>query len=387
MKICYLYGGAQATDGGIGFLRNLCGQLREMGHNCSAILGDTENLLLKGSVEQEIHIRGDWEFGFGARARDKLSQLKLALNNLNPDLVHIIHPPGYYGIDGHIHAWPALWRRYPTVTTFWGLNAGFNSNWRARMSVVILAWFSDAVATHDYGILSRLSWICGGGRKIHYLPVGSNILPPMSIFEISQSELRRQLGLDPEAKYLGYFGGYAYGRGIDNLFQTLKMLKEKGYDRLKLLLIGWQRHLKDARFISIKQLMEREGIEDLVVLTPFAPAEEVARLLRAVNVCVFPFFRNAMGRSSLMAALSVGAPIVLTSILADLGPLNGAVLQVSPRDPEVLARGIQFLLDNPSDASKLGTAARRVWEENFSWPAIAEQHLTMYKTVSKKTRS
>lgn len=380
MRICFLYGGGvYATDGGIGFLRNLCSHLRMLGHNCFAILGGNEELLLEEAADQEVHVVGDWSIGLGLAQRHNRRRLKVALTDLKPDLVHIIHPPAYYGVNGHIHSLPILWRDFPTVVTFWGFNMGRGSNWRAVTVVLILLWGAQAVATHDFGNIQKLRRLCGGLRTIHFLPVGSNILPSDSVFAASRTDTCLKHGLDPAMQYIAYFGGFDPGRGLGDLFRAVGILRDRGYDHLRLLMIGWQRHLSNPTFRPVQQAMAREGVEKVVIMTPYAGDDEVASLMRAANLMVFPFHRNSLGRSSLMAALNVGAAVIVASPPGGLGPLQGAVQEVPPGNPAALAEKIQILLANPPLAEDLAAAGHRAWEEHFSWPVIAQKHLTVYQ--------
>jgi glycosyltransferase involved in cell wall biosynthesis len=385
MRICYVYGGVHGTDGGIGFLRNLCSGLRLLGHSCCTVLGENHGLLMEGSVDHEIHLNGDWSFGFGASQRRTRNLLRSTLNELQPDVVHIIHPAPYYGARGHIHTLPVFWRDFPVIATFWGFNIGPGSNWLTRALVLWLLWGSQAIASHDFTLMAEMRKLCLGMREVHFLPVGSNIHAPRSFLDVPQRQLRLRYGLDldEEAQYIAYFGGFDQGMGVENLFQAVRRLREDGHKRLRLLLIGWQRHLRDPRFLAMKHAIARERVEDIVIMTPFAPDEEVAGLLRAADLVALPFHHNAMGRTSLMAALSAGAPVILAASRSDLGPLNGAVVRVPPKSPEILAQNIESLLKEPHRTKELGLSGRRVWENYFSWPVIANQHLQLYKNLQK----
>jgi glycosyltransferase involved in cell wall biosynthesis len=379
MRICYIFGGAHATDGGIGFLQNLCSNLRMLGHQCFAVLGGSNDHLMAGTVDREIHLQNDdWSLGCGASQRRSRNQLRAALMDLKPDVVHVIHPSGG---NRHIHALPVIWRDFPVVVTFWAFNLGPGKSWKARAMAFLLLWGSKALASHDFKLMAQARQLCLGLRQVHFLPVGSNILPPPPILAASRPDLRQRHNLERDYHYLAYFGGFDPNMGVTDLFQALRRLREEGHDRLRLLLIGWQRHVQNPRFLAIRRAIEREEVEDLLVMTPFAPEEEVAELLRAADLVVLPFRHNSMGRTSLMAALSVGAPVVLATSWADQGPLNGAIASVPPNSPLILAQQIAQLLKDPHRATDLGLSGRQVWEHYFSWPVIAQQHLQLYKNL------
>jgi glycosyltransferase involved in cell wall biosynthesis len=383
MRVCYLYGAVHATDGGVGFLRNLCSQLQTEGHSCCAILGNAEENLLDQSVSKEIHFKGDWSLnsGYGCFQNPSLRQLRHTLKDIRPDLVHIIYPSAYYGINGHIQALPAIWRDFPTVTTFWGLNVGRGSNLSTRATVAMLAWGTGAVAAHDFGLMNYIRWLCLGLRQVQFLPVGSNIRVPLDVLQATRSEVRRRHGLDLETRYIGYFGGFDPNMGVADLLHALRTLRDRGNKRLNLLLIGWQRHRDNPRFLSMRQKIAEAKLEDVILMTPYAPDREVAELLRAIDVCVFPFRHNSMGRTSLMAALNAEAPVILASSSPKLGPLEAAVSRVPPRSPRLLADAIEVLLNDPNLSRQLALRGHKVWEEQFSWPIIAGKHLQLYNTI------
>ncbi len=381
MRICYIYGGVHSTDGGIGFLRNLCSGLRELGHTCCTVLGEDQGMLMEGTVDREIRLNSDWSFSFGVSQRQAQQQLRSTLHKLRPDVVHIIHPTTFYGVRGNLHTLPVFWRDFPVTATFWGFNIGHGATWLARALVFSLLWGSQALASHDFKLMANMRRLCLGLRQVHFLPVGSNILPSAAVLQASRQELRQRYNLDPDKQYIGYFGGFDQSMGVMDLCQAVRQLREDGHNRLRLLLIGWKRHLQNPRFLAMQQVIEREHLEDIVIMTPYALDEEVAGLLRAADIVVLPYRQNSVGRSSLMAALRAGAPVVLASSLTDLGPLNKAVMLVPPQAPGILAQKIDSVLKDSRYTEVLGQSGRQVWEQNFSWPVIAKKHLEVYQTI------
>lgn len=339
---------------------------------------------MEDSVDHEIHLNGDWSLGFKASQRRTQGQLRSTLHELRPDVVHIIHPAPYYGVRGNIHTLPVVWRDFPVIATFWGFNIGHGATWLTRALVLSLLWGSQALASHDFKLMADMRRLCLGMRQVHFLPVGSNILPSEAVLQASRHDLRQRYNLDQDKQYIGYFGGFDQSMGVTDLCQAVSRLRENGHNHLRLLLIGWQRHLQNPRFLAMRQVIEREHVEDIVIMTPYAPDEEVAGLLRAADLVVLPYRHNSLGRSSLMAALRAGAPVVLASSLTDLGPLNEAVLLVPPQSPEILAQQINSALKNPQRTEVLGQSGRQVWEKNFSWPVIAKKHLEAYQTILKQ---
>lgn len=384
MRICFVYGGAEFTDGGIGFLQNLCRALQTLDHQCTVILGESNEPLLDGAVEREIHVTGNWSFGRDPEHRASRKELRQAILQAVPDVIHVMHPCGYYGTKGHIHALPVIWREAPVVTTFWGLNLGRGSNLAARLVVPLLLWRSHAVAAHDFSLIQQLRRFCLYAHTVYFLPVGSNVLLSSDVIGVSPEQLRADYKLRPDAKYVCYFGGFDRGRGLEDLFTAVRLLRDKGWNNLYLLMIGWQRHFEKSSFQRVKEFIKHKDLTSVTLMTPYAPDDEVISLMRASDACVFPFHSNAIGRSSLMAALCAGVPIVLASATAELGVLNWAVYRTPSRNPAKLAGAIECLLRDSKRASDLAAKARQVWLKEFTWEAIARKHLQVYNEIIGK---
>ncbi|MGI9316900.1 MAG: glycosyltransferase, partial [bacterium] len=54
---------------------------------------------------------------------------------------------------------------------------------------------------------------------------------------------------------------------------------------------------------------------------------------------------------------------------------NQCGICVDPLDPRAIGEAIQYLIDNPSEAERLGRNGRKAVEEKFDW-AIEEQRLS-----------
>jgi glycosyltransferase involved in cell wall biosynthesis len=53
---------------------------------------------------------------------------------------------------------------------------------------------------------------------------------------------------------------------------------------------------------------------------------------------------------------------------------------VPPNDPVALRERLVWLVDHPIDAERIGAAARRRVLERFTWPAVVDRCLTIYRS-------
>jgi glycosyltransferase involved in cell wall biosynthesis len=112
---------------------------------------------------------------------------------------------------------------------------------------------------------------------------------------------------------------------------------------------------------------------------------EIADLLAASDVCVFPFIR-ADNSGSVLLALATGLPVIIPDLASLRHIDNAGVLRYDPADP------VRTLSDTMITAAMLshdervsmGCAARE-WALGFNWSAIAEETVAVYtQTIRDK---
>ena len=98
------------------------------------------------------------------------------------------------------------------------------------------------------------------------------------------------------------------------------------------------------------------------------PAPAFAEYLRACDLMIQPYPDGASGRrSSVMAALANGVPVVTTiGALSEPVWAEGAVAAAPAGDPDRLTRLVLDLLDRPERRAELGRAGRRLYEDRFA---------------------
>lgn len=165
---------------------------------------------------------------------------------------------------------------------------------------------------------------------------------------------------------IAFFGFIWDGRkGFEELLEALTQADA-------LLVVTSTLDLAHAYHRHLAAEIERLGIADRVRWLGFLDAQEVGRLLRAVDSVVLPYRGGAESSStSLLAALVNGAAVVTTR-----GALNPAWLRdgetallVEPRDPSALARAINRLISDDSLAARIRAGAR---ELSFGWNEVTD---------------
>lgn len=150
------------------------------------------------------------------------------------------------------------------------------------------------------------------------------------------TEARRHLGLDPEGKYLLFFGFIRKYKGLDILLDALKdpRIRESG---VRLIVAG---EFYDDRESYLKQIADN-GISDRVDLfTEFIPNDDIRYYFSAADLVVQPY-RTATQSGITQVAYHFEKPMLVTDVggLAEVVP-DGEVGFVTAPEPGAIADAI-----------------------------------------------
>lgn len=318
----------------------------------------------------------DWGF------RGDLKAANDALEDAGSQLVHVLFPDSVlqdaYRLPVRLGS-----GRIPLVTSFFNLGLGRRSPLSLKLEALGLLARSRVLTTHDPTYLKALRRSFGWAKPVRWLPAGSNLRAER--IDAAPAELRRSLGLEPDARWLVYFGQLDPTRGVEDLMRALALLRR---DRdVRLLMLGSAS--RPGRYADVASasylrhvlgLPDELAIDEAVHWSDYLPDVEVVRHLRAADLCVLPYRRNSIGRSALVAALAHGVPTVLSGSPEAIAPLRAGehVAAVEPRRPELLAAVIARLLADDAERARLGASGQAA-ADLFSWPRIAGAAEEVYR--------
>lgn len=220
--------------------------------------------------------------------------------------------------------------------------------------------------------------------NIDVVPCGTDI----NIFgKVTRDEARQQLSIEPDAKMIVYAGRFDRRKGIETLVRAVGKLDLKQYSNLKLIIAGGSTPgQKDGlERERIEGIVDELGLAEITTFTGQVEHAELAVYYAAADVCVVPSHYEPFGLVAIEAMAS-GTPVVASEV----GGLKYTVvdeetgLLAPPKDSEAFAKAISRILADSQWRDRLGKAARKRVETQFSWNGVAKQLDELYLEELKK---
>jgi glycosyltransferase involved in cell wall biosynthesis len=136
-----------------------------------------------------------------------------------------------------------------------------------------------------------------------------------------------------------YAGNVKPHKNLKRLIDAFHLLRQRGLDDLKLVLIGDE----ISKYAALRRAVHQHQLHKHVRFLGYMPEETLAVMYRLAGVFVFPSLYEGFGLPPLEAMAS-GTPVV-TSNISSLPEVAGdAAILVDPYDPAAIADGIQRVL-------------------------------------------
>ncbi len=205
----------------------------------------------------------------------------------------------------------------------------------------------------------------------------------------------RALGVDPDRPSIVFVGRITRQKGLPYLLRAARALPKD----VQLVLCAGAPDTKEimAEVSGLVQELqaERSGV---VWIERFLPRAELCQLLSAATTFVCPSVYEPLGIVNL-EAMACEAAVVGTATggipeVVDDG-VTGRLVPIdqvqdgtgTPRDPDRFVADLAAVLTevtaDPAKARELGRAGRRRAEDHFSWEAIADRTLEVYRAVAR----
>ncbi len=215
--------------------------------------------------------------------------------------------------------------------------------------------------------------------------------PEDTEFEALTAAVQERFGIDPQRPTVVFVGRVTRQKGLPHLLRAVEMLPPQ----VQVILCAGApdtKEIKEEVDTAVAALQaQRTGV---VLIEEMLPHRELQAVLASSDVFVCPSVYEPLGIVNL-EAMAMGLPVVgsatggIPDVIVDgetgyLVPLeqlqDGTGTPIHPeRFAADLAERLTDLVTDRNKARRMGVAARTRVEEHFSWSAIAERTMEVYR--------
>ncbi len=204
---------------------------------------------------------------------------------------------------------------------------------------------------------------------------------------IAQAEARDSIGLPLNEKIIVYIGRLLPRKDIRNIVRALALLPDdNSNDPVSLMVVGGEtvepNPVATPEIGELQRLAAELGVLARVRFIGKRQANELRYYYSAGDVVVTTPWYEPFGLTPL-EAMACGRPVIGSAV----GGLTFTIAEgetgflVPPRNPDSLAARLQFLLNQPEMIARMGKAARKRVEREFTWSIVAMRTAALYDSV------
>jgi len=185
--------------------------------------------------------------------------------------------------------------------------------------------------------------------------------------------LKRELGIPENALIIGTVGRLEPVKGSGFLIEAAKYILSE-YPNTYFLFTG-DGYLRQ----DLEKKASRLGVEDHVIFLGWR--KDVAKIISIYDIFALPSLNEGMGRV-LAEAMALGRPIVASNIggIPDLVTHGKNGFLVPPKNPELLAKYIQILIEDKEKRQSMGREGKEI-VANFSREIMVERITNLYNNI------
>lgn len=215
--------------------------------------------------------------------------------------------------------------------------------------------------------VAQLSWVRGAPSNAAFIPVGPNLpmtataphppgnpVPAIGVFSIT--------------------GGEAGAHETRLIISTVALACKK-LGSLQLSVFGRHAELREDQL--------RRGFENLPVQLSVEGVVDPSQVVQRLSACdVLLFVRGAISsrRSSAIAGIACGLPVIAVAGSETAAPITEAGVILVPRlDAQLFADALIRVLSDSLLRAELSARCRAAYQDHFSWPAIAAKFAALLK--------
>ncbi|MBS3807789.1 MAG: glycosyltransferase [Bacteroidales bacterium] len=213
-------------------------------------------------------------------------------------------------------------------------------------------------------------------ENIEIIPPGVNI----HTYHVPTEEEKKK-PTDLPDKYIFCLSRIDTNKGHDLLLHAFDLVRKEIGD-IHLVIGGGSPNPKPREksvFEKMKQII-RDKDMDRVHIIGYVPDEKLVQYYQQAEMFVLPSLFEPFGMTS-QEAMACGKPVVASKF----GGIRNTIthekngMLINPEDPNEFAEGMLKILRDESYRDQLGNAANKLIVDHYSWEAMADKHIELYK--------
>jgi teichuronic acid biosynthesis glycosyltransferase TuaC len=191
------------------------------------------------------------------------------------------------------------------------------------------------------------------------------------------AEARARLGLPAEGPIVTFVGKLVPRKGVDTLIEALGLLGRRPAGAPLLVAAGIG-EMRDG----LERRAQELGVGDRVRFVGKIAHDDVGWWMSAGDLFVLPSLSEGLP-TVVCEAMNCGRPVVATAVdgTPEIVRDGETGILVPPSDPAALAAALGRILDEPALARRMGEAALRIGQAEYTWAANARRMTAIYEDL------
>lgn len=215
--------------------------------------------------------------------------------------------------------------------------------------------------------------------------IDTQLWQPRPTFEAAEDSVLTELGIDPDRPIVAFVGRITRQKGVEHLVRAAKHFDEG----VQLVLCAGAPDTPEIAARTTALVDELKASRDGVHwVQNMLDRPKIQEILTAADTFVCPSIYEPLGIVNL-EAMACGTAVVASDVggipEVVLNGETGTLVHYDETDPEAferdLAAGVNAMVADPQRAAAFGEAGRNRAVNDFSWTAIAEQTVGVYRSL------
>jgi glycosyltransferase involved in cell wall biosynthesis len=221
------------------------------------------------------------------------------------------------------------------------------------------------------------AWSGRPERRIHVITEGPDPVFGPRVTDPESERVLGRFGISPHSRFLLYVGGLSPHKNLVRLVEGFALAAPAG---VNLILVGDFNDVFHTHVPQIRAAIERNALEERVILTGFVPDEDLVYLYTRAYALIMPSLLEGFGLPA-VEAMACGTPVVSSHAGSLPEVIGDAGLYFEATDIASIAGAIRTILESPSHRDALAKAAL-ARSALFTWEESARRLVACFDELS-----